>query len=245
MGLPILALWVVLGRWRASFSAVLVAAAIGGIAIGRLALADVEWLTSWIENVRKMTTEGGLNDYLTAKNPDDLLNIQVGLVRLLRERPITDHTTLILWTLLCAGTLAVMLTRRWRLRGAEIWLLSIVGLLTLIPVYHRTYDAIVLLPLLALSLAHLSAGRAVGWAGASLALLASLLVPAGLPNFLFRRGWVPPVEDFGWTPSIIYGHKGWCMLALAALLICWFWKQGGGQEPDLSKKNPDAVTEVA
>jgi hypothetical protein len=219
IGLPVLAFWLVWGRCRGALAAMLTAAAIIGIAVGRLAVADIEWLATWVENVRKTNSPGGLNDYVSAKNPDDLVNLQVALYRLVHSRAATDNLSLVLWLIMSGAVFAAIVRSKWR-RGFEPQFLGAIGLLTLIPVYHRTYDAIVLLPLLAVFVAGLERRRAwwLGWIG--LVLLGSLLVPAGLPYYLTKRGMLPNLEESTLLSSLIIGHKGWCILGLAAV---WIW----------------------
>lgn len=219
IGLPFLVFWVVLGRWRAGLSAIMAALVIGGIAVGRLAVADVDWLAGWVENVRQTNTPGGLNDYVAAKNPDDLVNLQVALYRVLGDRILTDRATIGLWLTLAIGAFGVLMCRHWRRPSPELPLFCIAGLLTLLPVYHRTYDALILIPLLALLIARLCSrpSTVTGWW--SLVLLASLAVPAGLPYYLIRRGYLPTPTDIGIWNSFLFGHKGWALLILSAVLV--------------------------
>ncbi len=222
IGLPVLAFWLVWGRWRAATAAMVVTAGIAGLAVGRLAIADVEWLASWIENVRTTNAAGGLNDYVAAKNPDDLVNLQVPLYRLIGDREYTDRLTLALWASL-GLILALKMFRPVARRGLELATYSAVGLLTLIPVYHRTYDSIILLPLVALTFAMLAANRRSWFGWISLLLLVSLVVPAGLPNYLTKRQFIPPIEVTGFWASLFIGHKGWCIMGLAVLWILGIW----------------------
>ncbi len=216
LGLPIFALWLLLGRWRASVTAMVVAAIIAGVAVGRLELANVEWLAGWVENVRKMQSAGGLNDYVAAKNPDDLVNLQVGVYRIFQDRAYTQQLTLSLWGVLAVFVLVGLLKSRRR-QESTLAAIVCVGLLILMPVYHRTYDAIILLPLLAAVCAGL-ARNLKWWPGwASLLLLAGLAVPAGLPFYLQKRGLLH-IDDHSIVKwSLVIGHKGWCVLVLACI----------------------------
>lgn len=238
IALPFLVCWIVLARWRAALATILTLAVISAIAAGRLALAGVDWIAGWVHNVRETNAPGGLNDYVAAKNPDDLVNLQVALYRVLGDRTLTDGFTAGLWLALAAGAFVVFIRHHWRRKAPELPLLCAAGLLALLPIYHRTYDALVLLPLLAAVMAALARAPRLGWGWASLVLLASLAIPAGLPYHLIRRGYLPDPGDLGLWSSLLFGHKGWALLLLTGVWILALLVP-------MSQKNRDAITGVA
>ncbi|HLL89398.1 MAG TPA: hypothetical protein VK324_08850, partial [Tepidisphaeraceae bacterium] len=91
--------------------------------------------------------------------------------------------------------------------------------LMLLPVYHRTYDAIVVLFPVAWCLANLG-GRWCRSAAVGLVASLALLVPVGLPSSLVRLALVGPgVAQAWWWDALVVPSRVWALLILFASLL--------------------------
>jgi hypothetical protein len=115
MGLLFLLLELARLRWRALMGAAGTLALLAGVAVGRMALAGVDWLPSWQESLATFT-RGGTGDP-TARNPASLLMINLHVVlHSFVERRWVVNLVVIAFVLL-AGALALSscpFSGRWR-----------------------------------------------------------------------------------------------------------------------------------
>ena len=218
VGLFFLLFYGVQRRWRIAWVAGAASGVIAVIAIGRLLLAGIPWLTSYVENSRSIFAPGAINDF-TAANPIwfQMVNLQVAFHPLLRTIGATN---------LCAIGLGAVLIWGWLWLAVKtdqmssIFLsLSALAVISLLPIYHRSYDAALVVFPLAWSL--LEEHRQPLVSRGCLALIALFLLPGGvLVNFLASRAHLSrSVASVWWWMSFVVAHQAWALLLLAALLL--------------------------
>lgn len=142
------------GHWRACWSACLTGLAMLSISIGRMEIVDAAWLSQLRENLH-LFTHGGHGDPTIA---NENWHLRMDLVMALHA--FTDRRVLvqaIAWTVffsLCGGAILLDRARRAGIRATagpanehtadSLLLPSILVVATLLPAYHRFYDAILL-----------------------------------------------------------------------------------------------------
>jgi hypothetical protein len=194
-----------------------VTAIITGLAVCRLTLAGVPWLSSYIENTRRIFAPGSLADFA---RPDairfNMINAQVLLYSILGNASLANR----LAQSLGAALLAVWLWICYRRRRApsELLEISAVLVLFLIPVYHRFYDATVLIWPLAWSLLRVAKRSTT-------VLIAVMVIPFLLPgpiilSQLAASGRIPAsVMNGWWWNTIVLPHEVWDLILLEILLL--------------------------
>lgn len=223
IGLPFLVYYLLRRRWRISAvsAGVFVVAAVS--AIVRLAASHTPWLQNYQMDNRVLLATGILSDF-TERNPIrfSLVNLQVGLYA------VTKHATSAnILALTISGTMFLLwLLLIWRRNDPEDALLdlSTIAVLSLLPVYHRFYDASLLILPLCWSLSELS-GRLKLWARATLLLILPFLVPGGSAlEQLELNGHVPEtVTHSWWWGTLVMPHQVWALFFLSGLLL-WTMK---------------------
>jgi hypothetical protein len=218
VGLFFLLFYGVQRRWRIAWLAGAVSGVIAVIAIGRLLLTGIPWLTSYVENSRSIFSPGAINDF-TAANPVwfQMINLQIAFHPLLRSIGGTN---------LCAigGAAVLMCGWLWLAvktdqSSSSLLSLSTLAVISLLPIYHRSYDAaLVVFPL---AWALLEEHRQSLVPRACLALIALFLLPGGvLVNFVASRAHLSrSVTTAWWWMSFVVAHQAWALLLLAALLL--------------------------
>lgn len=147
LGVPFLLFFIRKREWRTTLAAVAVAAVITTVALVPLVGGThAAWFTSWTHKVRSTSTQGFANDPSPA-NPDSwkLLNLETLLLLVLRSRTLA--------TLISVALVAVGVVLWWKRSGqaqesnarTEFSALLTLSALLLLPVYHRNYDAGILL----------------------------------------------------------------------------------------------------
>jgi len=207
---------------------------------GTLTLLSVAWMMlspgTWWQSYRQdnhaLFATGVLSDF-GPRNPTryGLINLQVLLDPILKTRSATNAAALSISAILFVTWLSFVLRHK---RGQPD-LLAVSGLvvLTLLPIYHRFYDAgLLILPfcwVMARYEAILPRRRMV-----ALCLLIPFLLPGGsLLEVLQARGKVPAYVAGGWWwNSLVMPHATWSLLALSLLLLSEF-RTGRVASPNL------------
>ncbi len=213
---PFIVYFALCSRWRIVFAAACLFAGITLLAIIRLELADVDWMSTWLANVRRSTGAGGLNDFAAGVAMDHLLNLQLPLYAVTGNRAAAQIGALAL-----VSIAAIVYALRLR-RAADgptrnpLPLIAPLAVLTLLPVYHRYYDATLLIIPLAWAVARFPRSRAA----LVLALLIPFILPVGWATNLVNRGLLPPsvTPTTGWR-ILIMPFQVWLLAALAIALI--------------------------
>ena len=230
IGLPFVAYAALRRRWQSAGVATVVIGVLTLVSIGRMHIAGVPWLSSWLANLTTLSATGGLNDP-GAENTQRyaLVNLQFALSSLF-DNPFAVQAITI--ALVGAGALAFV----WFTRGPqprdELLSLSVVAVLGLMVTYHRYYDAVVLILPIAWAIGFLGTeGRT--YAIAVLVLCATYLVPVQTALIAAENGgWIPPAiaESFLWDAVLLPLHA-WVLAILAVVLLVAVAMQGGRRLP--------------
>jgi hypothetical protein len=163
---------------------------------------------------------GILSDF-TERNPIrfSLINLQVHFYALLRHSALANTLAFAVSAILFGIWLVVML-RRGSKNNDALLTLSTLAVLSLFPVYHRFYDAFLLIFPLCWSLREISGARNkfAWWA---FLLMLPFLVPGGSAlEQLQASGKIPrAIVDSWWWTAIVMPHQIWFLLFLSLLLL--------------------------
>ncbi|HEX8524377.1 MAG TPA: glycosyltransferase family 87 protein [Tepidisphaeraceae bacterium] len=213
---PFILYYLLMFRWRLFAAAAVTFLLIATIALGRLQLAQVIWLGDWTANVQRASINGGPNDFTTGNpNRDHLTSLQVLFYAMFGSRNVA-HAVTALVTILAAAVYAGIVSRR-RKQNKDLIFLAPLAVLTLLPVYHRYYDA----SLLALVVAACFATGARRESGISLMLLLPFLLPVGWAVNLVRYGHLPTsvTTSAVWNVLIMSFWSWWLLVLLVVLLL--------------------------
>jgi len=215
-------------RWRIALPGLLTLAAIVAVGIGRLRLAGIDWYPALSANVRDFSTPGAAGDTsLASVTRSQLTNLHVPLHALLDSPALV---TALVWTIVASiALLYLLIWLRRREDQRELISLSLASCLLLLLVYHRTYDAVVLLIPVLWAIDRL---RGAGFsrhqwpALLTLACAALFAAPGGAALALLeRRGRIPPaLSDSTLYRFFLEGHQALALLLMAAALLAALWK---------------------
>ena len=216
MGLLFLLLELARLRWRALVGAAGTLALLAGVAVGRMALAGVDWLPSWQESLATFT-RGGTGDP-TARNPASslMINLHVVLHSFVERRWVVN--LVVIAFVLLTGALALSARR---VRGPRFVLLdySLAGVLSLLAFYNRFYSATLLVLPLVWSVASLADRSLKRTAAVVMLSIVPFVVPsAAVMNSLVREG---PLGDLAGNPwwRLLGFHEVYALLVLAVALV--------------------------
>ena len=227
VGLPLLLFLAFVGRWRTATVGLGTLAIIAAIGVGRLEIAGVDWRHGLARNLAETNGALGMNDFANDTSAaSDFLNLQTALWPLLRDRLACNA---IAWSLAIVGT-AMLAVIAWRRRrsGERAILLGLMGTagLSMIPIYHRPYDAPTLLPLLAIGVVGLRSSD-VWKRRASIAVIVCFLpycIPGSLPALLERPRGIPHLQANVLYRAFFVAIRPWTNATHAALAIALLWR---------------------
>jgi hypothetical protein len=209
---------------RVSAAAVTVVAA---LAIISMTMAGTPWLGSYLENSRHIFAAGAINDF-TPANPVwfHMVNLQVGLYPLLGKTVLANWCSLLIGAaLLCAWMGIAFRSNR---NASPMLLLSALVMVSLLPVYHRSYDAALLVFPLAWAL--LYEHREKTAVKRTLALVGLFLLPGGVfVSLIAERVHLPStIVNTWWWRSFVMAHQMWTVVILAILLM-WTMRRASAE----------------
>lgn len=237
LGLPFLAFQVLRRRWSIAASGGLVAGGLTVVAIARMQVAGVPWTSSWLDNLMTLASPGGINDASTL-NPErhSLVNLQYLLGSLGVSAPIADIITIVIVGMATLG--AIALARRIP-QSQELVVLALIAPLSLLVVYHRYYDAVILTLPIAWAFSAWRTGQRM-LAALVLVLCADFLVPAQIAlNAVENRQILPSeiTDGFLWR-SVLTTQHVWALVVMAAVLL-WAMVMAGRDRHDPGRTAPD------
>jgi hypothetical protein len=217
IGLPFVFYCLLRRRWRVTAIVAVGIATLSALAVLRLAMSGTPWIQNYLYDNRVLFSYGSLGDF-TEKDPIrlGLINLQVVTDTILRNRVLANVLALAI-----AGTMGVMwlflLNRRGR-QTDHLLPLGAITVLSLLPVYHRLYDASLLILPLSWSFTAL-AGPLRRLAKTTLLLIMVFLVPGGSAleqlqytgRFAALRHW--------WWYAIVMPHQVWALFLLGLVLL--------------------------
>ena len=186
------------------------------VGVSRLALAGVPWLPSYFENTRRIFAAGSLADF-TRPDPVrfNMINAQVLFYGLLGSASLANLLSRLLGAALLGWWLWLCFRRPV---ASELLEISAVSIVSLIAVYHRSYDSALLVWVLAWSVL-LVKKRSTTLI--TLVTILPFLVPGPpLLSELVRAGRIPPTISSGWLwNNLVMPHEIWALIFLAIFLL--------------------------
>jgi len=215
----------------------------------RLEAGHTPWWTNY-RNDNRMLLESGVLGNFTEINQTrfGLINLQVALYPMLADVRRTNVLAAAIATALLAAWLIIALRRR-RSPDSELLELSAPAVISLLPIYHRFYDAALLVLPLVWTFVCFGRGRERArersrrFAVAGLLLMLPFLIPGGtLLEALQDRGSLPlGLTSHWWWQGLVMPHEVWLLLLLSGLLLYEMALPGarGVQEPAHSAAKSD------
>lgn len=214
------------GRWRVVAFAAAAGAAIAGVGAGALWLRGIDWPSALRANVQAFAQSGVGSP--TSENwlRFQMVNLQYPLHELIASRAVVAGLTWgVVGALLGALALATRPERAGRAEGAaapadNLLAITVVACASLMAVYHRFYDAALLLP--ALAYVAVASGRDAWARVLPFALLIGVFLLNGTAalHHLSQAG--GPLESLTGTALwrvVLMPHQAWAILLLGALAI--------------------------
>lgn len=235
LGIGFLLYYIVRRNWRLTAWGMTSIFATEAAGILRLYKAHAHWWQNYILDNQALVSTGVLGDF-TDKNPTrfGLVNLQVALFPLLKHRAATEICVLGFCTLLVLMWFFAMSKRD----GSDTSLLpvSAIILTSLIPIYHRFYDAaLLIIPICYL----LDSLRNKAFRPAVIALMAAavFLVPGGsFLEVIVNKGLIPRwLASGSFWQSFVMAHDAWSIAILASMLIYEMAMQLRGKDPSVTE----------
>jgi hypothetical protein len=219
VGAPFVAYYLLSRRWSVAGVSMLISGAIAGGALLAMHVAHIDWYTGWKQSIALTTRIGGVNDYGWAGDfRDEIMDLKMLLVSLLH-----DSRTLRIAVEGITGLVAIWYLRMFRSKTLHDrdQLLMVAGLaaVSLLPIYHRVYDAALVTMALAWALAELDGSRR-RMAIVLLVPMSVFLIPydftATLGHHLHR---LANLSAKGWWQTWIAPHYAWGLLLVTLAIL--------------------------
>ena len=227
IGLPFLFCYLLRRRWRLIVTASGMVVTAFLLAVIRLAISGASWLENYRTDNRVLLTTGILSDF-TERDPIrfSLINLQVLFYAMLHKAAAANVLALIVSALLFATWLTFV--ARYGLlaqdgNAAKIILpISALAVMSLLPLYHRLYDAFLLIFPICWSL-HEFYGPQWKLVRTGLMMMLPFLVPGGtILEQLEQSGRVPEaIAQAWWWNAFAMPHQIWLLLTLSVILLWW------------------------
>lgn len=209
IGLPFLLYFLVCRRWRLAGTALGIVALVAAVAVLRLTIAGTPWFENYLYDNYMLFSRGSLGDF-TEANPIrfGLVNLQVLLYVILHDRAIANGLALAVGVI--AGLWWFFLLNRRSGSGQQLLALSTLVAISLLPIYHRFYDASLLVFPLAWTLTDLT-GELRSLGRIAFFLILPFLAPGGtLLEQIQLRGYVSiAVRGAWWWNAMVMPHQVW------------------------------------
>lgn len=205
-------------RWRVVAAGAILLAIVAAIAVLRLGINHTPWVENYLADNRILFGNGSLGDF-TQSNPDrfSLVDLQVLVYTFLPDRAWTNLLSFAIAGGL--GFLWLLLLRRCAESKSELLALATLMVLSLLPVYHRFYDASLLIFPLAWSLASVLGPRRHLAKGALLLMLVFLVPGGSALEQLRHTSHLAALQDSWWWTHVVMPHQVWALFFLGVLLL--------------------------
>ncbi len=219
VGLPFLFYFLLRRRWRHSVVAIGLVAILFAVAVIRLSVSGVSWVPSYLYDSKVLFAPGSLGDF-TELDPMrfGLVNLQIPIYAIFGHRQMTNIAAALV--ALTMGLVWLFLINRRGGGRNELLELSAIAVISLLPVYHRLYDASLLIFPLVWSFTALS-GHLRGLAKATLLLILPFLVPGGsaLEQLRGHTNRFGALQYSRWWTGTVMSHQAWCLFFLGLILL--------------------------
>ncbi len=207
-------------RWQLFGTAIAFTAMLVLVAILRMKVSGVAWAPDYFHNLALISAQNKIDDF-TSANPIRfmLINLQVPLYSFTASARASNILALAAGAGLVA--LWVYFVLRDRAGKSEFLALSAIAVIGLLPVYHRLYDASMLVMPLAWCVKEVS-GVHKTVSRLALLLMAPFLIPGtAMLQQLSTDGRIPSTWTRSWWwDRVIMPHQTWLLLLLAIVLFC-------------------------
>jgi hypothetical protein len=221
------------GRWKLFATAVATTSGLVLIAVTYLWLRGAAWMQDYFHNAKGFVTANSIDDFSGA-NPIrfTLINLQVPFFS------ITSRSSSANLLAFAVGGLLLCAWMYWVARvlagrneqGMELLPLGTIAIISLLPVYHRFYDAALLVVPLCWCMTHIGmtrfgAARTGERSNRVAAVALFLMVPFLVPGTAFLQqlaahGKVPDaVKHSWWWDRIVMPHETWALVLLCLVLL--------------------------
>lgn len=213
IGLMFLVYFLLKRRWKIVSFAIMMVSILAVIAVGRLAANHTSWVANYLFDSRMLFAKGSLGDFTESNRTRyGLVNLQLLTYVFLRDRARANACALIVAGIFAA--IWIVLLRRRASTRIDLLELSTLLVLSLLPLYHRFYDASLLVFPLAWSLKALSnEWRRV--AGIALLLMLLFLLPAGsMLEQAQHASWTLHLRHHWWWTDLVMPCQVWALFLL-------------------------------
>jgi hypothetical protein len=206
-------------RWRLFFTAVSTTIGLTVVAVVYLWLRGASWLQGYLNNARGFVSANNIDDFSTA-NPGrfNLINLQVPMFSMTGHSSSANLLAFAIGAcLICAW---LYLTLKASQREPELLPLGAVSIISLLPVYHRFYDAALLVVPLCWCMTRM-VSRPNNISKIALLLMLPFLVPGtAFLQQLAARGRVSDAATHSWWWNrVVMPHQTWTLLLLCLVLL--------------------------
>ena len=217
IGLPFLLYYLLRRRWPILIPATVTVILLASVAIGYMEVNHALWVDNYQSDNRVLFAPGSLGDF-TESNP-----IRFGLINLqvLTYAITSDRSRANVLAVAVTGVLALfwLIVFRRSCGRNELLTLGALTVLTLLPVYHRFYDASLLIFPLTWGLEAWSSQLKM-FARGTVLLILIFLVPGGtilqqLEHMNFGVSW----QHSWWWTQFVMTHEIWALLFLSTTLL--------------------------
>jgi hypothetical protein len=228
IGLCFLLYYLVRRRWRIFAVSLSILACIAALGLLRFEAGHTPWLQNYLNDNHVLLETGVLGNF-TPVNPMrfGLINLQVALYPILGRVRLANGLAMLVGSILLAAWVVAM-SRIRRDEDLELLDLGAIGVISLLPVYHRFYDAVLLV--LPLCWVCISFRKSRMFAILSLLLMAPFLIPGGtLLEMMQTDGRIPSaLANHWWWGIIVMPHQVWMLLLLS---ITFLWEMHTYRRP--------------
>lgn len=225
IGLPFCLYYLIRRRWRIPAVAVGLPVMLFAFAALRCLACGTPWLQNYLYDNRILFAPGSLGDF-TESNPMrfGLINLQVAAYTLLHNR--NAATAAAIAVAAAASMVWLFLVYKRNERSPDLLALSALVVLSLVPIYHRFYDASLLIFPLAWTFT-VSDDRFRKMARTVLlVILVVFLVPGGtVLEEMQQAGHFATLKNYWWWNTLVLPHESWSILLLAVLLLLFLQRK--------------------
>jgi hypothetical protein len=218
IGLCFLLYYLVCRRWRIFAGAVALLALLTAVGVLRLGISHTPWFGNYL-NDNHVLLESGILANFTPVNPMrfGLLNLQVILYSMVDSVGVANRLAELIGVVFLSAWLLIVLRRRSR--QDDFLDLSAIAVMSLLPVYHRFYDAVLLVLPLCWVVASYRKARLP--AILALSLMVPFLIPGGtILQTMQNNGRIPStLSERWWWDTIVMPHEIWALLFLGLVLL--------------------------
>jgi len=246
---PVFLYYLLVRRWRVFLWGLASLAALTVVAIGWLAVQHVDLLESWRLWRASAMRLTGVSEDVAFRRFTDLYPYRFGMINLhVLLHCFTDNYRLVNALVpgfgIAAGLALAALTWKQRNDLGRLAAVSALAVLSLLVVYHRLYDAALLVLPIAWAFEAIRSGSGRwGW----IVLIAStpFLLPGGSAlTLVTQKGWIPDaVSQSPWWEGVVMPHQIWALLVILSVLTAFLVHQVRVRETATALEHPSCLND--